>query len=100
MLSYDKFIDDTWNKVNSRLFNFAKIRPYPSELLGCQIYKQTIMPLFEYAGFIVDSASKQEVCCTSPVLYTYCVLYHSFHIINSFQYCYCYILTDQGRSSM
>ena len=33
LLSYDKFIDNMWKKVNNRLFNFAKIRPYLSESL-------------------------------------------------------------------
>ena len=60
LLTYNKFADVVWNKVNNRLYNFAKIRPYLSESLACQIYKQTIMPLFEYASFILDSATKKN----------------------------------------
>ena len=61
LLCYDKFVDNTWNKVNNRLYNFAKIRPYLSESLACQIYKPTILPLFEYASFIMDSASRTQI---------------------------------------
>ena len=44
LICYDKFPDNTSNKVNNRLYNFAKIRPQLSESFACQIYKQTIMP--------------------------------------------------------
>ena len=57
-LTYTNFAENVWNKVNYRLYNFSLIRPFLNENLACRIYKQTIMPLFEYASFILDSALK------------------------------------------
>ena len=59
-LSFGKFIDSMWSKVQYGFYNFSKICPLLSESLACRIYKQTIMPLFEYASFIVDSATKEQ----------------------------------------
>ena len=42
LLSFNKFIE------NIRLYNFAKIRQFLTESIACQIFKQTILPLFEY----------------------------------------------------
>ena len=61
LICYDKFPDNTSNKVNNRLYNFAKIRPQLSQSLACQIYKQTIMPLPEYASFIMNSAARTQI---------------------------------------
>ena len=38
-------------RVNNRMFQFRKIRKYTTTHAAILIYKQTILPIFDYAGF-------------------------------------------------
>ena len=37
-----------------------KMRPFITNEICCQIYKQTILPVKDYADYIVDSATKKR----------------------------------------
>ena len=50
-------IDTTHNKANRKVYLLKKIRPYVSRWLANQIYKTCILPILDYADFLVDSGN-------------------------------------------
>ena len=61
MLSFDKFVEDKYNKANFRIYQLGKIRKYITVPIAEVIYKQMILPLFDYADFMVESSGKTIV---------------------------------------
>ena len=61
MLSFDKFVEDKYNKANFRIYQLSKIRKYITVPIAEVIYKQMILPLFDYADFMVESSGKTIV---------------------------------------
>ena len=62
MLSFDKFVEDKYNKANFRIYQLGKIRKYICAVpIAEVIYKQMILPLFDYADFMVESSGKTIV---------------------------------------
>ena len=43
-----------------RNFSFTKIRQYLTEYAAIMVYKQTILPYLEYAGFLLISCTKDD----------------------------------------
>ena len=54
-MSLTSLLADTRKSVSNRLFNLRKLRHYITEKSALAIYKQTILPAFDYAGFIIIS---------------------------------------------
>ena len=48
-------------KANRKLFTLRKIRPYITQKIAALLYKQFILPILDYADFLVESAPKREV---------------------------------------
>ena len=46
-------------KINNQVFLFRKIRKYITDKAAISIYKQTILPIIDYTGFLVLA------CCNS-----------------------------------
>ena len=61
MLSFDKFIEDKYDKANFRIYQLSKIRKYITVSICEVIYKQMILLLFDYADFMVDRSGKTTV---------------------------------------
>ena len=61
-MSLTSFLSDTKKTVINRLFNLRKLRPYITEksAVPVAIYKQTILPVFDYAGFMLISCNKSD----------------------------------------
>ena len=60
-LSYENAVHNTYLKANKKLFTLRKIRPYLSQEVSALIYKQYILPILDYAAFLFESATKQEL---------------------------------------
>ena len=60
-LLFDEFVDDKYNKVNVRILQLMRMRQYITTDTALTIYKQMIIPLFNYADFMVESASKGRI---------------------------------------
>ena len=58
MVAY--FLSYTNTSVFNRLFNLGKFRHYITENSSVAIYKETILPVFDYAGFMVISCNKSD----------------------------------------
>ena len=58
--SLTSFLSDTKKTVMNRLFNLRKLRLYITEKSAVAIYKQTILPVFDYAGFMLISCNKSD----------------------------------------
>ena len=55
-LSMDNFVKNVYKKVNYKVYMFSKIRKYITTYAAIMVYKQTILPYLDYAGFLMDSA--------------------------------------------
>ena len=53
-------LSDTKRIVTNRLFNLRKLRHYITEKSALAIYKQTILPVFDYVGFVLISCNKSD----------------------------------------
>ena len=51
-LNLECFYKDIVKKVNNKIYNLRKLRKYLNFGISVQIYKQTILPLFDYGGFL------------------------------------------------
>ena len=47
-------------KINNKVYNLRKLRRYITFNVAVQIYKQTILPLLDYGGFLLLSMSKER----------------------------------------
>ena len=54
-LLFDKFLQEKCNKINLRLHQLGKMRKYITSNIANIVYKQTIVPLFDYADFLIES---------------------------------------------
>ena len=54
-LSFTDFINQKYNKANVRLYQLKRLRPFITNDIACRIYKQTILPLVDYADFMIES---------------------------------------------
>ena len=53
-------LSDVKKSVLNKLFNLRKLRYYINEKSSLAIYKQTILPIFDYAGFMLISCNKSD----------------------------------------
>ena len=53
-------LSDIKKIVGNRLFNLRRLRYYITETSALAIYKQTILPVFDYAGFMLISCNKSD----------------------------------------
>ena len=60
-LSYADTVHNTYVKANRKLFTLRKIRPYVTQGVAALIYKQFVMPMLDYADFLVESAPMKEI---------------------------------------
>ena len=54
-LTMNNMIDSTFNKANRKVYLLKKIRPYITREIANHIYKTCILPILDYADFLVDS---------------------------------------------
>ena len=59
-MTLTSLLADTKKIVSNRLFNLRKLRHYITEKAAVSIYKQTILPVFDYPGFIIISCNKSD----------------------------------------
>ena len=59
-MSLTSFLSDTKKIVFQKLFNLRKLRYFTGEKGAISIYKQTILPMFDYAGFILIACTKSD----------------------------------------
>ena len=59
-MNLTSLLSDVKKSVSHRLFNFRKLRYYITEKSALAIYKQTILPVFDYAGFLIIACNKSD----------------------------------------
>ena len=65
-VTLDKFmnltslVSDVKKKVTYQLFKLRKLRNMITEFCAISIYKQTVLPLFDYAGFLLQSINSSD----------------------------------------
>ena len=60
-LSFDSFLSEKCNKVNVRVYQLSRLRKFITSNIACLIYKQTILPVCEYADQMVECGPVQQV---------------------------------------
>ena len=53
-LTFSEVLKGKCDKINLRLYQVIKMRKYVTSALACTIYKQVIIPLMDYADFLID----------------------------------------------
>ena len=59
-MSLSSLLTDVKKSVLNKLFNLRKLRYYINEKSSLAIYKQTILPTLDYAGFMLISCKKSD----------------------------------------
>ena len=60
-LTYDKMLDSMFNKANRKLYMLKRIRPYISNYVANLVYKTHVLPMLDYADFLVDSGKMSKI---------------------------------------
>ena len=60
-LSFEQFLKNKCNSINPSLYQLGKMRKYITSDIACTIYKQTILPLYDYGDFVVDCGPKYYI---------------------------------------
>ena len=60
-LVFDGFLKDKCKKINLRLYQLGKLCKYITCDLANTVYKQTIIPLFDYADFLIESGQNKYI---------------------------------------
>ena len=60
-LIFDKMLDNMFNKANRKLYMLKRIRPYITNSIANQVYKTHVLPMLDYADFIVDSGRAEKI---------------------------------------
>ena len=60
-LNFEKFISGTISRVNGRLITLARIRKLLDVKTSVLIYKQTILPIFDYVSILVNSSTQRKI---------------------------------------
>ena len=61
MLDFGKFLREKYGKVHSRVYTLGKMRKYINSDIASRIHKQMIVPLFDYADFMIKSGPMNEI---------------------------------------
>ena len=59
-MTLTNLLSDTKRIVSNRLFNLRKLRRYIAEKAAISIYKSTILPVFDYPGYVIISCNKSD----------------------------------------
>ena len=60
-LTYDKMLDNMFNKANRKLYLLKRIRPYITNSIANLVYKTHVLPMLDYADFLVDSGRMEKI---------------------------------------
>ena len=60
-LTFNGFLDTKYNKAKLCIHQWGKMRKFINGDIAITIYKQMILPLFDYANFMVEIASKPKI---------------------------------------
>ena len=60
-LSYDKILNSMFNKANRKLYMLKRIRPYITNHIANLVYKTHVLPMMDYADFLVDSGRMEKI---------------------------------------
>ena len=66
-LNFEKQLDATIAKVNGRLVTFAKTRRFMDKSTSSLVYKQTIMPYFDYISLLTESSTQRKIGKLQPL---------------------------------
>ena len=59
-LNLESFFKSIISKINNKIYNLRKIRKFITFNTAVQIYKQTMLPILDYGGFLLLSLSKER----------------------------------------
>ena len=60
-MSMIQYATHLYNRVQIKLFTLSKIRKFIDKSVATIIYKQTILPIFDYGGFLLDSSTQKTI---------------------------------------
>ena len=82
-MSMSPFTSHLYNRIQVKLFTLMKIRKFIDKNTADIIYKQTILPIFDYGGFLIDSCTKKSRDDLQKLQNKALRIVHGFKLINS-----------------
>ena len=59
-MTLNSFVSHLHNRIQVKLFTLMNIRKFIDQNTADTIYKRTILPIFDYGGFLIDLCTKRS----------------------------------------
>ena len=82
-MSLNLFASHLYNRVQIKIFTLSKIRKFIDANSADIIYKQTILPILDYGGFLLDSCSQKCIDDIQKLQKKVLRVIHKFKLTNS-----------------
>ena len=79
-LSFETFLKSTIKKVNYKLYLFSKIRSLLTFAAAVLVYKQIILPFFDYLNILIDSRPKKYIDRLQVLQFRGIKIIYQYHI--------------------
>ena len=79
-LSFETFLKSTITKVNYKLYLFSKIRSLLTFAAAVLVYKQIILPFFDYLNILIDSGPKKYIDRLQVLQFRGIKIIYQYHI--------------------
>ena len=79
----NSFASHLYNRIQVKLFTLAKIRKCIDKNTANMIYKQTLLPIFDYGGFLIDSCTQKSRSDLQKLQNKVLRIIHGFKLHNS-----------------
>ena len=60
-LTYDKVLHNMYSKAKRKLYLLKRIRPFITNSVANLVYKTHVLPMFDYADFLVESGKTEKI---------------------------------------
>ena len=82
-LSFESFLKSSIKKVNYKLYLFSKIRYVLTFAAAILVYKQMVLPFFDYLAILIDSGPKKYIYKLQALQFRGIQIIYQYHINDS-----------------
>ena len=82
-MSLSLFASHLYNRIQVKMFTFSKIRKFIDKSTANIIYKQTILPILDNGGFLLDSCTQKLRDDLQKLQNKVLRIIHGFKLVNA-----------------
>ena len=82
-MSLNLFAQHLYNRVQIKVFTLSKIKKLIDNSTANIIYKQTILPILDYGGFLIDSCTQKSIDDLQKLQNKALRIVHGFKLLNA-----------------